>query len=121
MEAIDEYSNKEEFSTDPDPQITEEKLSLEEIPNRSNSDQQVESPSKIGSPVKEIILENQITVPLIENTPGEESISGGDSFRTNLGLLGQTNPKITQVESNHLNLIQSSSNMWNMEIYDNGK
>ena len=33
MEANDEYSNEEEFSTDPDPQITEENLSLEENSN----------------------------------------------------------------------------------------
>ena len=106
MEFIDEDSTIEEFSTDPDPQITEENLSLEENPNRSNSDQQVEPPSKIGSPSKETILEDQITAPLIDKTPGEDSISGGGSFKTNLGL-GQTKvspspirtPKITQVES----------------------
>jgi hypothetical protein len=80
MEAIDEYSNEEEFSTDPDPQITEENLSLEEIPNRSNSDQQVEPPSKIGSPSKETILEDQFTAPLKVKTPGEEAISGDGSL-----------------------------------------
>ena len=108
MEAIDEDSNEEEFSTDPDPQIKEENESSEENPNRSNSDQQMESSSKIGSPSKKINLENQSTVPLIEKTPGEESISGGDSSRTNLGL-GQTNVSPSPIRKAKTSLVESKS------------
>ena len=106
MDTIDEYSVEEELSTDPDINITEEDPTLNEDEDPSNLEQRVKSPSRIDSLQKEIILTSQSTVPLTAITPCEESVSGGDDLKANLGL-GETtvspssirNLKITQAVS----------------------
>jgi hypothetical protein len=86
MDTIDEYSVEEEFSTDPDIEITEEELTSNEDQDLYKLVERVKSPSKIDSLQKEIILKCQPTVPLTAITPCEESVSGGDDLRANLGL-----------------------------------
>jgi hypothetical protein len=106
MDTIDENSVEEEFSTDPDINMTEEDSTLNEDEDPSNLEQQVKSPSKIDSLHEEIILKSQSTAPLTAITPSEESVSGGDDLKANLGL-GETsvspspirNLKITQAVS----------------------
>jgi hypothetical protein len=104
MDTIEEYSNEEEFSTNPDPQITEDYPTLEEDQYQSKEDHQVESPSRIGSPQKDKLLEHHSAVPLTEIAPCEEHVSRGEEIKANLRLRQTTvspssirNLKISQV------------------------
>jgi hypothetical protein len=90
MDTIDENSIEEEFSTDPDVNITEEDSSLNEDEDPSKLKQLVNSPSKIDSINEEIILKSQSTVPSTAITPSEESVGGGDDLEANLGLKGKS-------------------------------
>ena len=94
MDKIDNYSIEEEFSTDPDVNITEEDSTLNENEDQSELEQLVKSPSKIDSINEEIILKSQSTVPSTAITPSEESVGGGDDLEPNLGLGGKSFPSL---------------------------
>jgi hypothetical protein len=100
MDTIEDYFFEEEFSTYSD--VTEEDPSQRKI--KINSISSNEWNHQAGLVLQEIILKCQPAISLTEITPCEESVSGGDDLKANLGFIQtkvfpspRKNLKISQV------------------------